>query len=1058
MGTDHLFRRTALDRLHHFRQYPTTLLLAPAGFGKSHLLSLFVKETPSPVLWMTLTKKDRSFHSFLDHLQEELYHAFPGEEWDFIGKKASSMLYQEEGGDEWIHQWLDRLAKQKKDTIILVDQFHLIDEASAVSRFIFRLIELLPPEVHLLFATRFMPENEVMKKLFLQNKVLEVSEHHLLLNKEEISTLFHRFYRMNRTEEEVDEIAHLSQGWQILVHFIYLYLSRGGELEQIHAEPNRSLRPFFEFMEEEIFIPLSSTLQGFLKDLALIDEIDREVLHFLYFGMEETLLQQLERYRLFFPDTNGNGRRIHPLFRLLLQDKTPLETKKNIHRRLAHYYTNRKEYPLSFPHYIAAGEWEDLSYLLTKIGPQLMQLGHLKKVKETIQRIPLPYRRSFGRLFIVEGDYYRLHSDYDRALELYKEARRNCRDHGDYDGELMAIEGEILVYLDTVQPQQADSLLHHDLRKARRMEPTLNRRILHLIAENLINIGKPNRAEKIFRLLRRLNQKVDPMIYSRLLLRTGRLQEANFLLSKEEKVNREETPLYYGFRESSLVHSIVCAFLGEGEKAKKKAQQGILFAAEMNAPFVEAVGWSRMGHAVSTFASDQAHLAEESYLTSLEIFEEIGVARGPAEPMMGLTFLYGKMGKYDLALSYGEKAYKLAQSVSDLWIGALTKLGMGIASFYSKKEKEAEILFLETYQQAIECKDHFLETASSLWLSLLYERLERMEDFKEWWGRTLTLAIEGQYDFLFTHSSFLSPKDPQMMIPLFIRSQEDMEENLTHYSKKILEKMGFRDLIFHPGYTLRVETLGRFRVYLGDRELQEKDWQRSSAKRLFQYFLSKRNRELPKEMIQEDLWPEADEDTRERDFKVSLNALTRALEPERKARSSSYYIFRQGSNYRLQLHTGFFLDVEDFEKEYEKGLVLKNEEDAITLLMRGFKRYHGDFLPDNLYDDWVNEERERLSLLFLKGSERLSLLLLRAKRENEAIPVAEKMLSIDPLWESAYRILMVAYQRLANRTLSLWWYEKCKQVLERELGVPPMEETTYLYRQILEGKDPEIMP
>lgn len=1041
-------RKKALERLGQYHSYPYTFLISPAGFGKSHLLSSFAQHIDNHwVVWVSLTKKDRLIDYFINHLSDALTQTFPGEPWEKL--TSLSPFPAEEEGEEWARNLCSVLGQQKKEILLLFDQMHHIDASTEVYRLILLLMRHKPKNLRIIAAFRSDPTGEEIKVFYQQNLVLEITEFHLRLTKEDLLLLFSDLYHLRLEEEDLDAIFEISKGWQVLVHYIYLYLSRGGTISNLRESPLKNLRPFFDYLKEEVLEPLSSTLQGFLKDLSLVEEVEEEIFMRIYPGVYQPLIDALVKAHLISPGQKGKTWQLHPYLRLLLLDQVTTGSKERMQLRIAHEYLKRKDYLKGLRLLTEAGAWDALSLWLIRVGPSLIRMGHLKSIIETLQTIPAPYRKRFGRLHIVEGDYYRLHSNYDRALETYQEAKEICRLHHDSEGEMLALEGEVLVYLDTVQPNKADLLLRGELRKARRTRPMLNNRLLHFIAENLINIGSPHRAERIFRLLRRLNQKIDPMIYGRLLLRTGRLHEANGWLTKEEREMQNEASLQYGFREASLVHSIVCSFIGEGEKAKKKAQQGILFASEMKAPFVEAVGWARMGHAILTLDIKQAHLAEESYITSLQIFEEIGVARGPAEPLMGLTLLYGKTGKYDLALHYGNKAVALAKSVSDRWIQSLTQLGLGIASFYQKREKEALSFFEEAFSGGEKTEDHYLQTVSALWLSLAFGQLGMSYKQREWLERALTMSQKGEYDFLFIRPTFLGPKDPQMLIPLLIKKMEEGGESGIE-ARRLLEKIGVRDFYFHPGYTLKVETLGHFRVLLGDRELTEKDWQRSSAKRMFHYFLSYRNRDLPKEMIQEALWPDADEETSERDFKVALNALTKALEPERKARTSSYYILRNGSQYRLLSHSGFELDVALFEESMEKGLRLREEEEAAHFLEKGYRLYKGDFLPDNLYDDWVIEERERLRLLFLKGSDRLATFYLTSGKSSQSIPIAEKVIEIDPLWENAYRILMMAYHTLHNRTLSVRWYERCKQVLEKELGVPPMEETINLYRKMIE--------
>jgi len=125
-------------------------------------------------------------------------------------------------------------------------------------------------------------------------------------------------------------------------------------------------------------------------------------------------------------------------------------------------------------------------------------------------------------------------------------------------------------------------------------------------------------------------------------------------------------------------------------------------------------------------------------------------------------------------------------------------------------------------------------------------------------------------------------------------------------------------------------------------------------------------------------------------------------------------------------------------------------EDA-DLLEQAGRRYAGDFL-DGLkvdepgFEDWRVSERERLRETALSVLSRLSRRLGDAE---EAIPVLQRLLSIDPLQEAAHRRLMRLFRGLGRRAAALQQYQICVGVLERELGAEPEEETRALYREIL---------
>jgi DNA-binding SARP family transcriptional activator len=111
--------------------------------------------------------------------------------------------------------------------------------------------------------------------------------------------------------------------------------------------------------------------------------------------------------------------------------------------------------------------------------------------------------------------------------------------------------------------------------------------------------------------------------------------------------------------------------------------------------------------------------------------------------------------------------------------------------------------------------------------------------------------------------------------------------------------------------------------------------------------------------------------------------------------------------------------------------------------------YGGDYLPDDPYDDWATEPRERLGeeygrLLSLWGE-----MLAAEGALARAIDVTARLLAVDPTRESTHRTLMTYYSASGQRDHALRQYRRCETVLRRAIGVAPDPETTALYRRIL---------
>ena len=248
---------------------------------------------------------------------------------------------------------------------------------------------------------------------------------------------------------------------------------------------------------------------------------------------------------------------------------------------------------------------------------------------------------------------------------------------------------------------------------------------------------------------------------------------------------------------------------------------------------------------------------------------------------------------------------------------------------------------------------------------------------------------------------------------------------------------------------LSVQTLGSFAVWRGAERLPDTAWSREKAAQVFQYFVTF-PRLTDKERIAEDLWTTLDADQADRDFKVAMNALNDALEPERPARTNAVYLTRQGSSYGLSSEAEIELDFVKFEQQLLEASRETNSDKAVELYRQGLSFYKGDFLPNRLSEDWTAATRERLSALYLTGATGLARLLLKQENYVEVDLWCTRVIGADGLWEEAYRLLMRSHVQRGNRPLAVKTYRELAAKLDKELGLEPMQETRALYEEAME--------
>jgi predicted ATPase len=126
-------------------------------------------------------------------------------------------------------------------------------------------------------------------------------------------------------------------------------------------------------------------------------------------------------------------------------------------------------------------------------------------------------------------------------------------------------------------------------------------------------------------------------------------------------------------------------------------------------------------------------------------------------------------------------------------------------------------------------------------------------------------------------------------------------------------------------------------------------------------------------------------------------------------------------------------------------------------LTQAVNMWKGDFLQgftlrDSAeFDLWQFQQTEHFRHLYGAALEKLVRLHIDGGRYGEAVEYALRWLALDPLHEVIHRQLMQLYVWTGQRSLALRQYHECVRVLEQELGVAPLDETTRLYQRIMEN-------
>lgn len=274
-------------------------------------------------------------------------------------------------------------------------------------------------------------------------------------------------------------------------------------------------------------------------------------------------------------------------------------------------------------------------------------------------------------------------------------------------------------------------------------------------------------------------------------------------------------------------------------------------------------------------------------------------------------------------------------------------------------------------------------------------------------------------------------------------SMSDKNRKVRQTARAAAEKM--RSL---PPLPLTVFTLGGFRLKVGHRDVPPEAWKRKKAISLFVYFLIHSNQKIGLEKIMEEFFPEASPPQAKSHLQSLVSHLRTILEPGLPPKKESKYIRSESEAYFFVGSENSYVDVFEFERlSYEAARAKTNGDysGAFYRYRAAAAIYQGNFLPEAVYEEWVEQRRAHYKWEYIKILYGLAYGHFDRMQYHDCESSLKTLLYHDPLDEKAYLLLMKCYTAWGHRTKALKTYLQCRDVMKQELGTSPAKELTDLY-------------
>ena len=1058
---DLLTRQRLLDALSELLDNRLIIVAAPAGYGKTSLLIDFVNKFEWPVCWYSIDPLDRDPQRFISHFIASLNLRFPQ-----FGQSSLSALNNMSQDRLNLDQMVSTIINDAYDHIrehfiVVLDDYHLLDDSKPVNHFISRFIQDIDENCHVVVTSRTLLTLPDLPLLVARSQVGGLSFEELAFQPPEIQGLLLQNYHMTISDETAAQMAQQSEGW--ITGLLLSTQVKGKELEDRSRVAKVSGIGLYDYLAQQVFEQQAPEMQDFLLWTSLLEEFDSNLCYEVIAKALkqdrdwEALMDAIMMRNLFILPVGEDHLylRYHHLFRDFLQNRIQHNRPKEaelIQLRLAEVYVNRHEWERAYSVYQRLGQMEAIANMIEQAGTPLVSGGKLVTLNDWMGALPAELLTSRPALLSLEGMLVVMHSDIQKGLDLLNQAisalepgqapfqmaltlsRRSVayRLLGDYQRSLADAE-RALVLCDgeTVKSLQVQAEAY----RAKAM-------CLYHQGMMKVSLTWFDRSLKSFQAID------DDQSVARMLIEMGMVQQT---LGRYEEAELTYTRSleYWQSRDnyvwmSNLLNNLGALqhIRGNFEASASTFEKAIQYARAGSYPRLEGYTLASIGELYRDM--DAIDEAREAYRQARQFADKINER--------GLTF-YLDIDEAALARQHEhfrhatdllQAAAECSQEGGSPFEQNLLQLEWG--ALYTVKKAYGEALpALKAAAEYFTVEDYKIEAARAhiFLMAVAFYNSQKSETIGHLKSIFALAPIQNNRVALSVTAREVRPALEQMQQdndynPLasdLVKLIQQYEQELPSLRRHLRRQAS--SVPFAPP-RLFIQALGRLQVKTGDHTLTSADWQTQESCDLFYYLLA-HPEGLTKEQIGLVFWPESSPAELKLRFKNNMYRL-------RHAAGKDIVLFKE-ETYYFNHYLDYEYDVETFLREISEAQQSENPDKKANHLRAALKTYKGSYLPE-VEETWVVVERQRLHQIYIDALLELTGLYIEKQQYETALKYCQHALGQDRCLEGAHRLAMRIHAAMGNRAEVERQYDLCRRALQDEFSLQPSPQTETLYQAL----------
>ncbi|HEX9976361.1 MAG TPA: hypothetical protein VGA82_03835, partial [Dehalococcoidales bacterium] len=365
--------------------YGLVLVSAPAGFGKTTLVSEWVHSSrpPVPTAWLSLEEGENDPVRFWDYFIAALKILKPA-----VGETALSLLHAPEPypTESLLTALINDLTGIRKDFLVVLDDYHLI-VAEPIHAGIAFLLDHMPPKMHLIISTRVDPPLP-LAHFRGRGTMLEIGAEDLRFTLEEATALLEGLQDLELGADDVSALNARTEGWVVGLKMAALSMRGQKDMRRFLTTFTGSQRYVMDYLVEEVLRRQSPEVQDFLLKTAVLERLTGPLCDSVtgHNDSQEMLIKLESAFGGFLVplDESRQWYRYHHLFAELLRHQleriSGAEEVTLLHQRASQWYEDNKLPDDAIHHSLVARDWERAMRLITGVADNRIRRGEIVTV------------------------------------------------------------------------------------------------------------------------------------------------------------------------------------------------------------------------------------------------------------------------------------------------------------------------------------------------------------------------------------------------------------------------------------------------------------------------------------------------------------------------------------------------------------------------------------------------------------------------------------------------------------------------------------------------------